>query len=104
MDGSGSIDEDEFRRLCSVVNNGKPSFPGNFKRAITEFDRDGDGLIDFEEFQHLNMRYPMLLFPCFRLQDRLQKATLGEQHWLLLHRRFYLWLKLQIYKVMHLVG
>ena len=101
IDGSGSIDEDEFRRLCTVVNDGKPTFPGNFDRAIKSFDTNGDGLIDFDEFQTINKRYPLILFPCFRLQDKLQKSTLGEKHWLKLHRRYYQWLKLQIYKRKH---
>lgn len=39
-------------------------------------------MIDFEEFQLLNRRYPSILFPIFRLQDLLQKATLGEKQWL----------------------
>lgn len=36
---TGSIGEKEFKRLISVVNDGKPVFPGNFKNALTEFDR-----------------------------------------------------------------
>lgn len=47
----------------------------------------------------MNKRYPMLLFPCFRLQDRMQKSTLGESHWLQLHKRFYQKLKLENYQV-----
>lgn len=47
----------------------------------------------------MNKRYPMLLFPCFRLQDRMQKSTLGENHWLMLHKRLYQRLKLENYQV-----
>lgn len=47
----------------------------------------------------MNKRYPMLLFPCFRLQDRMQKSTLGESHWLQLHKRLYQKLKLENYQV-----
>lgn len=36
---TGSIGEKEFKRLISVVNDGKPVYPGNFKNALTEFDR-----------------------------------------------------------------
>lgn len=100
------IDEEEFIELCATVNNMNPTYPGNFMRAMTEFDkcvraaprprvctegvvcltrcwchplmtRNDDGMIDFEEFQLLNRRYPSVLFPIFRLQDLLQKATLG---------------------------
>lgn len=47
----------------------------------------------------MNKRYPMLLFPCFRLQDRMQKSTLGESHWLQLQKRLYQKLKLENYQV-----
>lgn len=36
-----------------------------------------DGLIDYEEFKMLNARYPIVLFPAFRLQDAIQVHTLG---------------------------
>ena len=80
-DGSGSIDEQEFIELTKTINNMNPTFPGNFQRALTEFDRNDDGLIDFDEFRELNRRYPLILFPAFRLQDRMQKGTLGERRW-----------------------
>ena len=80
-DGSGAIDEEEFMVLCTSVNAAAPSFPGNFQRALEEFDSNDDGLIDFDEFRELNRRYPMILFPAFRLQDRMQRATLGPAKW-----------------------
>jgi hypothetical protein len=36
---TGGIGEKEFKRLISLVNDGKPAFPGNFKSALAEFDR-----------------------------------------------------------------
>lgn len=36
---TGSIGEKEFKRLISVVNDGRPVFPGNFKNALADFDR-----------------------------------------------------------------
>lgn len=102
-DGSGVIDEDEFIELCATVNNMNPTFPGNFKRAMEEFDKNDDGecdgasssskrasspslrrnagMIDFEEFCSLNRRYPLVLFPAFRLQDALQRESLSEETW-----------------------
>ena len=49
QDGSGALDEDEFMQVCTVVNNGAPTFPGNFGRALEEFDSNDDGMIDFDE-------------------------------------------------------
>lgn len=38
QDGSGAIDDDEFQDLCKMVNNGNPTFPGNFQAALETFD------------------------------------------------------------------
>lgn len=70
------------KRLLSicrrVVNNASPMFPGNFQRALDEFDVNEDGLIDYNEFVELDRRYPLVLFPAFKLQDMMQKYSLGE--------------------------
>lgn len=100
---TGAIGEKEFKRLISVVNDGKPAYPGNFKNALQEFDRNKDGVLDFDEFKILNKRYPMLLFPCFRLQDRMQKSTLGEGHWHKLHQRLCSRIKLEQYQVCRII-
>ena len=41
-----------------------------------------DGLIDYGEFLEIERRYPLVLFPAFRLQDRMQKMSMGEKEWL----------------------
>ncbi len=80
-DGSGTIDEEEFMLLAKTVAAAAPMFPGNFGRALEEFDVNGDGLIDMDEFRELNRRYPLVLFPAFRLQDNLQRGSLGLKRW-----------------------
>jgi Ca2+-binding EF-hand superfamily protein len=87
IDKGGTLDEEEFMILCKAVNNMNPTFPGNFTTALEEFDQNGDGLIDFDEFQDLNRHYPLVLFPAFRLQDRIQKVTLGEGGWVSVAKR-----------------
>jgi hypothetical protein len=86
-DGSGTIDEDEFQLLAKTVNKAAPMFPGNFAQALEEFDTNGDGLIDIDEFRILDRRYPMVLFPAFRLQDRLQRGSLSTMRWREILRR-----------------
>lgn len=81
VDGSGTIDEKEFIELCKTINNASPTFPGNFRNALLEFDVNEDGLIDYSEFLELDRRYPLVLFPAFRLQDRMQKISMGENMW-----------------------
>ncbi|RHY76285.1 hypothetical protein DYB34_000804 [Aphanomyces astaci] len=100
-DGSGTS---EFAKLANMVNDGKPLFTGNFNRALKEFDKSVvhiGSVIDFTGFDLLNRRYPMILFPCFRLQDRIQKATLGEAHWLRIHQRYYDMLKDDLFRKKH---
>ena len=80
-DKSNSIDENEFMALLSTVNNGAPLFPGNMGTALMNFYSNDDGLIDFQEFKVIETRYPMIFFPAFRLQDRMQQKTLGETRW-----------------------
>ena len=82
VDGSGTIDEKEFVELCKTVNNANPTFPRNFKTALQQFDVNEDGLIDYSEFLEIERRYPLVLFPAFRLQDTMQKLSMGEFEWL----------------------
>jgi hypothetical protein len=39
------------------------------------------GLIDFDEFRELDKRYPLVLFPAYRLQDAMQRRCLSERAW-----------------------
>jgi hypothetical protein len=100
-DGSGTIDEKEFIHLCNTVNNAAPLFPGNFAEAISQFDTNDDGLIDFNEFMELDKRYPLVLFPAFRLQDRMMKKTLGEKAWVKVHEGINRQRKIQEYMDAH---
>ena len=45
------------------------------------FDTNDDGMLDFDEFRELNRRFPLVLFPAFRLQDQMQKVTFGGAKW-----------------------
>lgn len=86
-DASGTIDEVEFMNLAKMINNGNPMFPGNFGRALAMFDKNDDGLLDRDEFRDIDRRFPMMLFPAFRLQDRLQRNTLGDKTWIMIIER-----------------
>lgn len=80
-DGSGAIDEKEFLALLKAVNNQSPTFPKNFQSALESFDTNGDGQIDFQEFLEVEKRFPIVMFPAFRLQDTMQRGSLGENAW-----------------------
>lgn len=100
-DGSGAIDERELVELCKAVNNAAPVYPGNFKKALEEFDVNDDGLIDYNEFIQVDRRYPLILFPAFRLQDSLQKYSLGEKEWLKIIEDYNEAKKIEEYRATH---
>lgn len=50
-DGSGSLDADEVLQILTRMTGGaEPLSEADAREFIQEFDRDGDGLIDFNEF------------------------------------------------------
>lgn len=87
--------------VCRCINNAAPSFPSNFKRALEEFDVNEDGLIDYSEFLELDRRYPLMLFPAFRLQDVMQRQSLGEKAWLSVMERYQEAKRVEEYKSLH---
>lgn len=101
VDHSGTIDEKEFVELCKSVNNASPSFPANFKKALEEFDVNEDGLIDYSEFQAIDQRYPLVLFPAFRLQDVMQRVSLGERAWVKISEKYQKVKEIEEYKATH---
>jgi hypothetical protein len=60
-----------------------------------------DGLIDYGEFLELDRRYPLVLFPAFRLQDTLQRSSLGENQWLRIIEEYTKQQKIEEYKAAH---
>lgn len=101
VDRSGTIDEKEFVELCKCINNAAPTFPSNFKHALESFDVNEDGLIDYAEFLEIERRYPIILFPAFRLQDVMQKNSLGEKNWLRVIERYEHNKKVEQYKALN---
>jgi hypothetical protein len=37
--------------MTRLINDPEPRYPGNFKNALEGFDKNGDGNLDFDEFQ-----------------------------------------------------
>ena len=51
------------------------------ERILELIDDNGDGKINFEEFEKFNRRYPQLLFPAFQLQQQLRETVRGKRYW-----------------------
>ena len=56
--------------------HGDDQAQGNIGVALELLDKNGDGKIDFEEFQDMNKTFPAILYPAFRTQVRL-RLTFG---------------------------
>lgn len=61
-----------------------------------------DGLIDFGEFEQIDARYPLVLFPAFRLQDTMQRNSLGERTWLTVIENYQRSKAIEEYKRQHM--
>ena len=86
INGNNELEQNEIEFLILGVNNGEPQF-GRQKSnksstdLIALFDRNGDGRLQFAEFEAMNRKNPSLLYPLLRLQDQLRVATFGRDTW-----------------------
>ena len=79
-DRSGFIEQEEYDDMLANLHEGEP--PGALAVAMEKMDENNDGRLDFEEFTHMNDRFPFLLSPAFNFQFSIQRITLGEDWWL----------------------
>lgn len=78
-DKNGFIEVEELTELVSVLHSNQE--PSNVKMAMGKFDTNGDGRIDFDEFNKVHETFPRLLFPAFRMQRRMMELTHGVDFW-----------------------
>merc|ERR1719198_1947920 len=76
-DKSGYIDEEELKNLVRMLH--VAGVVVNIKKALYQYDKDQDGQISYDEFEHMCNIYPKLLFPAYRIQESIRKYTLGEK-------------------------
>ena len=79
-DKNGYIEQDELTALIDMLHEN--NLGGNCKVAMDKFDTNNDGKIDFQEFTVMDMQYPMLLFPAYRMQENMMEHTLGKKWWI----------------------
>jgi|TARA_B110000091_G_scaffold178563_1_gene194392 serine/threonine-protein phosphatase 2B regulatory subunit len=93
-DHGGSIDRSEVRQLYYMVKGKEKKHSnrntGRGKRKTTseeaddlmnKMDKDGDGQIDFAEFEIFEKKMSSLLYPAFTLQREMRKNIIGEGFW-----------------------
>ena len=79
-DGSGSIEMAEMRQLVKAVF-GSRKLDEQTMKVMSSIDIDNSGTIRFSEFQAMERKHQSLLFPAFRLQEKMQKQALGVAYW-----------------------
>ena len=80
-DGSGEIGVKELSEFIGKLESRTGDIPKTVKRVLSMFDTNDDHSIGLDEFAEMNLKYPHLLWPAFRLQYRVQEVTLGLSQW-----------------------
>jgi len=78
-DKNGFISPDELQDLVGLLHSYSLS---NITQVMKELSgAKGDARISFSRFKAMNDAYPFVLFPAFRIQDTLQRISLGAKFW-----------------------
>ena len=48
---------------------------------MNKFDKDGDGKVDWPEFQQASARFPSAFLPAFKLLDKWRSKIMGNRFW-----------------------
>ena len=79
--GNGYIIESQLQSLLLAVGGDDPiNLTGN-ERVMAKFDKDGDGRVDWDEFQKAASRFPSAFIPAFKLLDQWRKKVMGTAFW-----------------------
>lgn len=80
LDGSGSIDLEEFKSLISMIHGGK-NVDSKALELIKVFDKDKSGNVTFTEFEKNAEKTPNLMFHAFSLQRQMRDRCMGQSYW-----------------------
>merc|ERR1711871_451410 len=78
-DGLGHIQAAELEELLKMIHG--PGYDVFAKQALAQFGEDRDGQLKFEEYADMNIRFPNLLYPIFRIQNKCYQKFFGVQWW-----------------------
>ena len=83
LDGGGTLSWQEVAHLvsevygCRTFNQLEP----RVLQVLKKLDEDGNGEVSRTEFENFNLRFPMMLFPAYQMQQELRRATFSESYW-----------------------
>lgn len=78
-DGYGTIENHEFKELLASFHPRHSD--EHVARALKELDLAEDGTMSFDAFETLVRKLPHLLYPAFRVQEKMQKRFMGRMFW-----------------------
>jgi len=78
-DKNGYIDKDELELFVTTLH--ASGMQGNIMNSLHSIDFNGDGKFDFGEFCALHDKFPTVLYPAFRLQQRMCGRIMGDKWW-----------------------
>ena len=77
--GYGLIDNDDFKQLLAIFHPRHSD--EHIARALKEFDLTEGGTMPFETFETLVKKLPQLMYPAFRVQEKMQQQFMGKRFW-----------------------
>jgi Ca2+-binding EF-hand superfamily protein len=77
-DKSGMMEMEELHAFIKVLHSTQKS---NVSDALSNLNLDQFGRLHFEGFQQMNKQYPAVMYPVFRLQQSVMRATMGISWW-----------------------
>lgn len=77
--GYGCIDNEDFRHIIASFHPRHSD--EHVARALKEFDLPEGGTMSFETFERLVKKLPHLMYPAFRVQERMQICFMGKRFW-----------------------
>lgn len=80
-DRDGIIGQAELQELIGKLDMKIADASRTARRVMSMVDSDASNTITIDEFAEMNLKYPHLLWPAFRLQYRVQEQTLGLSAW-----------------------
>jgi len=79
--GNGYIVESQLQSLLEAVAGDDPIHSQGTDRVMNKFDKDGDGKVDWPEFQQASARFPSAFLPAFKLLDKWRSKIMGNRFW-----------------------
>ena len=87
--GTCLILQEGLNLLMQTIHGPQSLYPLPMEQAIDLYDEKADGKLDYVEFATAEAKYPILMWPIFELQVRMQSYVLGLGFWNMMFSRIH---------------